>query len=362
MTGDDFREWGLLGSRVMEEELHMKPKNATDRTSLATSLGVLSVALLSLIGSTMAQADDAVLSMTGATGVPGGTVSVTFTLTNNTAGVAVGAQANILYDSGVLAFNGNFASTQCTLGCPSPADHAIFGGATAGNVLLEVSPLPGVFPEVPFATDCNDLANCKFQIKSDVPVGTTTALNVQNLILTDSLGGHLGVTAGTPGIVVVAAPTATFTPLPSATSTPQATATSTVVHTNTPAATSTSTVHVTTPTAIVGSPTATPTTTGEATNTPGTPTTAPATSTSVPMTPSTVPTTPTGGPTNTPASPTVTHGSPVATSTNTRTPISGIGKESDSCNILAPGESSSGGGLALLLAPALLVWARRRRL
>jgi hypothetical protein len=352
---------------VTEEELDMKPNNVTGRTSLATALGVFSVALLSVIGSTTAQAADPVLSMLGATGVPGGTVSVTFSLTGNTAGMAVGAQANILYDSSVLAFNGQFASTQCTLGCPSSSDHAIFGGATPGNVLLEVSPLPGVFPEVPFAADCNDLANCKFQINPNAAVGAMTALNVQNLILTDSLGTHLPVTAGTPGIVVVAAPNPTPTPtsLTSATATPPATATA--VHTNTAVApTLTPTVHVTTPTAIVGSPTATPTTTGEMggspTTTAGSPTTAPTTPTSAPTTPSAVPTTPTSGPTNTPASPTVTHGSPTTTAKNTRTPVSGIGKESDSCNIVAPGESSSGGGLALLLAPALLIWARRRRL
>ena len=73
--------------------------------------------------------------------------------------------------------------------------------------------------------------------------------------------------------------------------------------------------------------------------------------------------TPTVAPSRTPThkpvhTPTVTpsHRSP----TPARTGTPGHFKDSDSCNIVAPERNSAGGGLALLLIPALLVWARRR--
>jgi len=342
----------------------MKAMISTRRRRLLGCLLGLGAGALCLAGPGTAQRAlaDPQLSITGSTGIPGGTATATFVLTGNTAGVAVGAQARINFDSDKLVLT---EDSQCMLGsCLNTTDWQLIGAGSpplpAGVFSLLVRPQT----DTPFPTDCSSLAICAIGIKPGTPTGTTT-LTLTNPLLVDSLGNHLPVTIDpTPGIITIAEATATFTPIPTGTATPQATATSTVVHTNTPVATSTSTVHVTTPTAIVGSPTATPTTTGgEPTLTPTGGSTTP---TAAPTTPSAVPTTPTAGPTNTPASPTVTHGSPTisptATSTNTRTPISGFGKEGDSCNIVAPGESSSGGGLALLLAPALLIWARRRRL
>jgi hypothetical protein len=67
----------------------------------------------------------------------------------------------------------------------------------------------------------------------------------------------------------------------------------------------------------------------------------------------------------TPTAGTPSHGSPTATKSAVRT-ATGVRpprfNDDDSCRIVAPGRTGTGGGLALLLAPALLLWARRRRL
>jgi hypothetical protein len=95
-------------------------------------------------------------------------------------------------------------------------------------------------------------------------------------------------------------------------------------------------------------------TSGAPTNTPGPPPTI------TPRSP-THTNTPGGTPGTTPSR-TLSGGSPTVSPTTSpaRTAIINPRSDSDSCSIVAPERSGSIGGLALLLAPALLIWARRR--
>jgi hypothetical protein len=275
-------------------------------------------------------------------------------LTGNTANVAVGAQVNITFDANVLDFFGQFASSQCTVNTCLGTNDIIIGGPigpSPGVLKLGVSPNPAVFPEVPFPAACTSLASCNFHIKVGVPTGTT-ALALSSPILTNSTGMHLEVTTA-DGAIIIAEATPTFTP--TVTPTPHATATNTPVpppHTSTATPINTAT-RTNSPT---GGATHTPTTTptGSPTNTGGMTPTNTAVTTAV----TTATATSTGG------TPTVTP-SAKATSTNTVAATRTTGnlhpKDGDSCSIVAPEQSSFTGTLALLLAPAVLVWARRRR-
>lgn len=166
-------------------------------------------------------------------------------------------------------------------------------------------------------------------------------------------------------------PTATTTPLPAtptASATPlSATATPTIASTT---ATVTITSLSATATVTITSVTATPTITEQASDTPtvapsGSPTNTSAgppptitlgspTRTNTPGGQTITPTTPTASPTNRPGS-TPTKAARTAT-------VGPRPNEDDGCSIVATERSSIGGGLAVLLAPALLVWASRRRL
>jgi hypothetical protein len=87
------------------------------------------------------------------------------------------------------------------------------------------------------------------------------------------------------------------------------------------------------------------------------------TNTSGSRTPTTVSGSPTATrPATTPTAGTPGIGSPTPSRTATTVRTSGPSNEDDGCNIVAPERSSASGELALLLVPALLLWARRRRL
>jgi len=153
-----------------------------------------------------------------------------------------------------------------------------------------------------------------------------------------------------------APPTPTETPLSVATPTPteQATETPTEQVTQTPSEQATQTASVTPSGTLVQTPT---NTSGSATVTPTVPGASP---TNSPVNPPTA--TPSRGTAT--VSPTAsTGGTATATALPTRTAASGTTShiEHEDCSIVAPG-SSSGRGVLVLLAPAVLLWARRRRL
>ena len=121
--------------------------------------------------------------------------------------------------------------------------------------------------------------------------------------------------------------------------------TATPVDTSTPAITTsptqTGTVSTASPTGTTGTGTFTPAT-GSPTRTSGT------------LTPGV------GSPTRTTTTTTPAVRTPTITRSPRRTATSGPSNEDDGCAVVAPEHGTGGGALALLLVPALLVWARRR--
>jgi hypothetical protein len=331
----------------------MKPINATTPRSVLTSLAgaIIATGLLWLGSATPASAVPQ-LSLVGGTGVPGGTVGVTLVLADDTGNVAVTSEVKITFPTDALEFFSP-VGTNCVIDPRLAATHGVGGVTSAGlvhpNVFLSPIPPPPP-PPYPRLGDGN-VFTCDFRVLAGVPAGTV-AVTLQNVCLGDTNGTCVETTTNPNGSVMIAA--ATFTP--TVTPTLHPTSTNTPVgptHTATPMATPINTKTATpTTTPPTGAATHTPTTTptGSPINTGGmTPTnTAAATATA----------TSTGG------TPTVTP-SAKATSTNTVAATRTTGnlhpKDSDSCSIVAPEQSSFTGTLALLLAPAVLVWARRRR-
>ena len=134
-------------------------------------------------------------------------------------------------------------------------------------------------------------------------------------------------------------PSPTATPSPTSTETPlsEATPTNTEQTGDTPTATPT------------GSPVQVPTNTSVS-------------ATVTPTTSSASPTTAVNTPTLTPGGSTTVSPTRSAARTPTRGGSGLGGGDDDSCSIVAPERSSTGRGFLLLLAPALLLWASRRRL
>ena len=150
--------------------------------------------------------------------------------------------------------------------------------------------------------------------------------------------------------------------------------------TETPLAVATPTVTGQAATPTVTGQAATPTVTGQPSE--GTPTVTPSGSLQTPTntlgTGTATATIPSASPTNMPVNtPTVTPSPGAATASPGRTPTGAVSpttsaartatggfpsSEDDGCSIVAPERSSTGRGFLLLLAPALLLWASRRRL
>ncbi|MDX2168825.1 MAG: hypothetical protein SF182_17260 [Deltaproteobacteria bacterium] len=267
------------------------------------------------------------LSVTGGTGVPGGTVSVTLAL-DRAQDNAVSAGMDLLFDAEKLEFFVPVADS-CSVAERIADTHAIGGRILEPGVLnleIFVSGTPDPLPPL----GNGDLATCDFLIKPGVPTGTV-ALEIESPFLGDEEGQEIPVvTRGGSIVIVDQLPTAT----PTVTSTPPVTATATATPTDTPPTEATSTATAT-PTDTFGPGTPTATATATDTSGPGTPT-ATATITS------TVP--------------------PTATHTVTRTPTIGVRTPTDNddgCNVVSPRESN-GSAAALLLLPALLLWVRRR--
>jgi len=272
------------------------------------------------------------LSVVGGTGVPGSTVSVTLALTDNVPDLASSADVDLTYPPDLLTFSPPVTES-CAVDPRLAADYEI-GGRLDGEGVVILSIFAKVAPVIPHLGN-GPLANCDFFINAGVPAGTA-ALVITNPGLFDSNGDPLNVDTK-DGSIVISDTTPTFTP----TVTPTEPPTSTVTVTRTPTPTATATV---TGTKVA---TNTPTVTATATNTKPT-----ATVTNTPATPVAT-STATNTPQNTPTA-TRTGGTPTATKKSG-------GGGGGGCDIVPVEQSTSSGTLALLLAPALLVWARRRR-
>ena len=249
-----------------------------------------------------------------APGIPGGTASVAISLANDEASAGVSADLDIAYPTDLVEFIPP-VNQNCQVAERISSTHIVAGTIPQPGLLrMTVTNTQGLEP-----LGNGEIATCDFHVLEGVPTGTA-ALNVDFAELTGAEG--MIPVVGVDGAIVISE--ATFTPTP--TNTPVVTATNTSGATNTPTATVSVVVPTSTATGV-----ASPTSTRTAGT--GTPTS-----------------TRTSGPPGTP------------TATSTRTPSAQpVSHEDDGCNVVPSGGGSSGGMLALLLAPALLVWARRRR-
>lgn len=293
---------------------------------------VAAIASLIMVGSVAhAGINEPELSLVGGTGVPGGTVSVTLVLSDDIDDEAVSAGIDLRFPADVVEFlepvNGN-----CAVADRIADTHGVAGDLLEEDLVnVEVFVLGAPNPQPPLGN--GDLVTCDFHVLPGVPTGTS-AVEIESPFLGDNLGGEIPVRIKNGSIVIgepVNTPTPTATLEPSATVTP-------------------------TNTGGVGTPTATPTNTSDdgPTNTPTN--TVGATATVTATATGSIAATATSTATSPPASATATG---TATRTITRTPAPK--NEDDGCNIVPNGQSNMRGTMALLLAPALLLWARRRR-
>jgi hypothetical protein len=340
------------------------------------------------------------LSVVGGTGVPGSTVAATIALSDDLGDVAASADVDVTFPPGQVTFMGP-VSENCTIDPRLAATHEV-GGHLSGNSLILSIFVSDTPQEIPHLGN-GPLASCDFRINPGVPAGTA-ALTLENPGLFDENGNPLNVQTVDGAIIIVEPqPTPTVTPSRPATptnspirsitatatrtgsaivtatatrtgsgiATPTITGTRGASGTATPTITGgsvtrtatatitggmvpTSTATATATTSTTGGATPTPTVTGGATSTVTGGATATVTG-SIPATATRTVGTVTASPTNTGGTPTVTRGTPTRT-------VRGRGSgDSDSCNIVPAEGSHFGGTLALLIAPALLVWARRRR-
>ena len=310
----------------------MKPNNTkTPRAAVTSLAGAVISAMLLWLGSATPASAVPELSLIGGTGAPGGTVAVTLQLSGDTENVAVSADQDVGFPTDSLEF-----FPPVTMNCaidPRLADtHSVSGRLSSAGVLALTVALQGTPPPPLPTLGDGPLASCDFHILAGVPTGTV-AVTISDPCLGNADGTCVEVeTANGSVLVSNATPTSTptLTPIP-----PTATVTGVVT------GTATATVTVTQQ----GTPTNTPATTGVSTptNTPtgggGT-----ATATKTPGTPGT-------------STPTATATGP----TPTRTGAPATPADNSDCRIVPVEQSSPGGTLVLLLGPALLVWARRRR-
>ena len=307
------------------------------RNVSAQALGLMiGAAALVMIGGSPARAGiiEPELSVTGGTGVPGGTVSVTLALADDVANAGVSVGIDLRFAGEALEFFEPVADN-CAVAERLAETHGVAGRLVDPDLLnVEVFVLGAPNPPPPLGD--GEIVTCDFHIKPGVPAGTV-GLEIEAPFLGDADGGEIPVRVRNGSVEIISGvPTNTPTP------------TSTPVRTNTAtrAATATNTVGV--------SPTSTATATNTS-STPSTPTrTATATNTGGPAT-STPTATNTGG----------TGGTPTATATATRTgatPTKTVhkGGGGGGCNVVPTDPSATPGAAALLLLPALLLWVRRR--
>jgi hypothetical protein len=249
------------------------------------------------------------LAIGSASGPPGGTAGIPFTLTDPT-NTGVGAGLLVLFPAGTQDALSINLPNDCTI-APRLSDTHILAAVRLNEPPggqgfdLEIAPNPNApgSPNLPIGT--GDIATCIFHIPDGSGLGVTTTLTANSVLVSNANAQALPAT-GVNGAVTVALVTPT--------------ATSTMVGpTNTPTATRTSTVQP---------PTNTPT------------------------------------PTNTSPPPTST-----ATATRTKTPvgptptntIASGGGGGGGCTIAAPGSPDASPMVWLIVPAALLLWRRRGR-
>ena len=298
--------------------------------SLVSSIGWLGAASMAFAGINPLIPQ---LSVTGGTGVPGGTVAVTLALADDADNSGVTAGIDLRFDADRLEFS-DFA-TNCKLSKRLVSTHQLAGALFPADLLnIEIALQVGPSPPPPLGD--GELATCSFTIRPGVETGTT-AIEIESPLLGNADGGDIPVDVVNGFVTIV---DQLPTPTPTSTSTPMSTSTATV--TNTPAVTATTTATVTN---TAGTPTVSSTPT--ATNTSATATrTAIATPTN------------TGLPPTATATATRTGGTPTG-ATPTATKKTG-GGSSGGCNVVPTQRSGATGTAALLLLPALLLWVRRR--
>ena len=304
-------------------------------------IGAAIAAALLLCAAPQAHAGDLVpkLSLVGGTGVPGSTVSVMVTLSDDPDNTATSADVDFTYPDDLVTFSPP-VTTNCSIAERLADTHEVAGTLVDPGFLRLSILVKGTPVEFPPLGD-GELASCDFHIEASAPVGTA-ALEIDTALLFAGLS-EIDVDP-VNGAISISGP---ISPTPTATGTPVGTATATVTATGIVTATRTNTPP------IGGTPTTTATTAG----------------TSISTATATLTTSPSGGTataTVTPGTPGATAtrtntGGPVGTSTATRAPTGTPQAEDDGCNVTPSGQSSSAGTLALLLAPAVLIWARRRR-
>lgn len=323
----------------------MKGMTTTARIILVGGVALAAAGMVRMALPVSAGELEAELIVGTGTGVAGGTASVPISLAGDAGNLGVSADLDIAFPTDqvefILPVNQN-----CQVAARIASTHIVAGTVPQPGLLrLAVTNTSGLEP-----LGNGEIATCDFHILEGVPTGTA-ALNVDFAELTGA-DGTIPV-MGVDGQIIISDATPTFTPTStSAPGTPTATGTPT----GTSQATATST-----PTG--GGPTAVVTATSTATSgTPGTPVaTSTATATRSSGTPGTPTSTPSAG---TPgATATFTQGTPgtpgaTATRTATRRPTV---VEDDGCNVTPTQNGNAGRTLALLMVPALLIWARRRR-
>ena len=315
-----------------------------------------------------------------ASAAPGGTASVTFSLTS-TEGQAGSLQLEVFFDGTDLSLDN--PATDCHLSARlTQQSKSVTFPATQPDPpqrRLKIGVFPSLdTPQAAF-TD-GDLLTCDFAVSAEATIGTQVDLTVpvgQVQVVRSDLSVLCGLDSAPmvdcgrqDGVVSIGeAPTATptDTPVPP-TNTPVPPTNTPVPPTNTPVP----------PTNTPVPPTNTPV---PPTNTPVPPTNTPVPPTNTPVPPTNTP----GGPTSTPVPPTNTPvpatntpvpatDTPVVNPTNTpnvgptNTPIrptatAGPRKsgDDDGCAIVPAPQSRPFRTLVLLLGPALLLWGRRRR-
>ena len=271
------------------------------------------------------------LSVTGGAGVPGGTVSVTLSLSDDIDDVGVSAGVDLRFADDALEFL-EPVDDSCTVAERLSETH-VLAGMLLDAGLLNVEELVSGTPNPVPPLGNGELWTCDFRIKDGVPAGTV-ALEIEAPFLGDADGNQIPVRVRNGSVQIISEPP---TSTPTATATPQSTRTSTTTATVTSTPVATSTPTNTQPVTATATATATatntrPTATATVTNTPVTPATATATATA----------------TRTGATPTV-----------TRKPSSGGG---GGCNVVPADPAAAPGAAALLLLPALFLWVRRRGL
>jgi hypothetical protein len=306
--------------------------------TLGSRLAVVAgLAIVALVAQARAGTGPA-LTMTGGTGVPGGTVAATLSLSASQ-GEAVSAAVDVLFDGDLL----NLQFSNCAIASRISSTHQLGGRVTgvAPDKRLVIDVFVQGTPEVLPPLGDGNLVTCQFGILPGVPTGTTT-LELTDPLVADNQGRPInGVQLVNGVIVIVTAPTATPTPTNTPSHPPTATAT------NTPPPTATATATATpTNTGVGGTPTDTPepSPTGTVTNT------RPPTATSTPP--------PTATATRTPTAVI----SPTATATRTNTAKARGTADDDSCAIVPASQVDPLRSLILLVVPALLLWGRRRKL